>query len=259
MAPENFSKQLKAAQGLWATAKTKAEAAKSSQYAEFEDGRYVARLMGGTIGKSQSSGRLQVTWTFKFEEGEYEGQNKLDFSGLETEQNMYYLGLRLRDLGYELPEKAEQLQEILDDIAQTKPLCKIRLKTKGEFQNLFIDKVYAAGDEVQGEPGVAESEEAEEEPAAAEPEAEEEEEEQAEEEDEDADTVDIQPGMTVIVDSAKGKFKGEVLELLENEGKVRVKLEDGRVLRVGGDKLQAVVDEAPPEPKAAPKKGRGKK
>jgi len=258
MAPENFSKQLKAAQGLWATAKTKAEAAKGSQFTEYEDGRYVARLMGGSIGKSQSSGRLQITWTFKFEEGEYEGQNKLDFSGLETEQNLYWLGLRLRELGYELPDKAEQLQEILNDIAQTKPLCKIRLKTKGEFQNLFIDKVYAAGDEVQGDTGVTETEEPEEE-AAPEPAAEEEEEEQPEEEDEDADTVDIQPGMIVVVDSAKGKFKGEVLELLEDEGKVRVKLEDGRVLRVGGDKLQAVVDAAPPEPKAAPKKGRGKK
>jgi hypothetical protein len=255
MAPENFSKQLKAAQGLWATAKTKAEAAKGSQFTEYEDGRYVARLMGGTIGKSQSSGRLQVTWTFKFEEGEYEGKNKLDFSGLETEQNLYWLGLRLRELGYELPDKAEGLQEILNDVAETKPLCKIRLKTKGEFQNLFIDKVFAAGDEVEGETGVAETE-TEEEPAET-PEVEDDEEEPpAEEEDADADTVDIQPGMIVVVDSAKGKVKGEVIELLEAEGKVRVKCEDGRVLRVAGDKLSAVIDTAPPEPK---KKVRGKK
>ena len=259
MATENFTKQLKAAQGLWAAAKTKAETAKSSQFTEYEDGRYVARLMGGTVGKSQSSGRLQVTWTFKFEEGEYEGKNKLDFSGLETEQNLYYLGLRLRDLGYELPEKSEALQEILDDVAATKPLCKIRLKTKGEFQNLFIDKVYAAGDEVQGESGVTETESEETEEAPAETKEEEEEEAEEEEVDEEADTVDIQPGMAVIVDSAKGKVKGEVLELLEAEGKIRVKLEDGRVLRVTGDKLEAVVDEAPPEPKVASKKGRGKK
>jgi hypothetical protein len=256
---EDFTKQLKAAQALWDTAKTKAEASKSSQFMEFDDGRYVARLMGGTIGKSQSSGRLQVTWSFKFEEGEYEGQTKLDFSGLETETNLYYFGLRLKELGYELPEKTGGLKEILDDVAQTKPLCKIRLKTKGEFQNLYIDKVYAAGDEVEGDTGVAEAapeEEAEETPAE---EVEETEEVEEPEEDADADTVDIQPGMTVIVDSAKGKFKGEVIGLLEDEGKVRVKLEDGRVLRVTGDKLQAVVDEAPPEPKAALKKGRGKK
>lgn len=256
MATENFAKQLKAAQGLWATAKTKAEAATTSKFTEFEDGRYVARLMGGSIGKSQSSGRLQITWTFKFEEGEYEGQNKLDFSGLETEQNLYWLGLRMRDLGYELPEQSSGLQDILDDVAQTKPLCKIQLKTKGEFQNLYISKVFAAGDEVEGETGVTESEpEPEEEPQE---EAAEEVEEEVEE-DADADTVDIQPGMTVVVDSAKGKFKGEVLELLEAEGKVRVKLEVGRVLRVGGDKLQAVVDVTPPEPKIAPKKGRVKK
>jgi len=162
----------------------------------------------------------------------------------------------MRDLGYELPEQSSGLQDILDDVAQTKPLCKIQLKTKGEFQNLYISKVFAAGDEVEGETGVTESEpEPEEEPQE---EAAEEVEEEVEE-DADADTVDIQPGMTVVVDSAKGKFKGEVLELLEAEGKVRVKLEDGRVLRVGGDKLQAVVDVTPPEPKIAPKKGRVKK
>jgi sRNA-binding protein len=137
------------------------------------------------------------------------------------------------------------------------------LKTKGEFQNLFIDKVYAAGDTVEGETDVAEAEAPAEAEEEAEPEAEaeteEEEEKEEEEEDADADTVDIQPGMTVIVDSSKGKVKGEVIELLEAEGKVRVKTEDGRVLRVGGDKLQAVVDAAPPEPKVAPKKGKAKK
>lgn len=256
---ENFDKQLKAAQGMWAAAKTKAESAKRGTYTEFEDGRYLARLTGGTIGKSQSSGRLQVTWSFKFEEGEYEGQNKLDFSGLETEQNLYYLGLRFRDLGYEIPDSIADIQAVLADVASTKPLCKIRLKTKGEFQNLYIDKVFAPGDESGADDDGAASpkEEAEEEPAeSSDEEVEEAPAEEEVEEDADADTVDIQPGMQVVVERTSGKVKGEVLEILEDEGKVRVKLEDGKVLRVTGDKLSAVVDEPPAKPKTAPKKGK---
>ena len=228
----NFDKRLKDAGQFWAAAKEKAASAKSSQFAEFEDGRYTARLIGGSIGESQN-GRLQIVWKFKIEEGEYEGQEKHDFQGLETEQNLEFVARRVAQLGYDVPENLEDLKEILADVAKTRPICKIRLKTKGEFQNLYVDKVFW--------PDEAEAEETPDAPAA------EEAEETEEEEDAEPDAVDLTAGMRVIAATSQGDVEGEVLVVLEDEGKVRVKLDTGKVIRIAAEKL-SVSEEVPEEP-----------
>lgn len=262
-----FGKKLKQANALWASARKRASESGSRGYTEFEDGRYMARLVDGKISESQSSGRTQIMWTWRFEEGEYEGQDKLDFSGLETELNLEYLAKRLVQLGYEPPESLDEIEDILEDVKKTRPLCKIRLKTKGEFQNVFIDRVFASGmeedgtetttsaptDEDEVEESPEESEEVEEEPEEVEEEVEEEIEEEVEEEEEEA--VELSVGMNVIVSTSKGDAPGEVLEIIEKEGKVRVKMNDGKVIRVGVDKL-AIDETVPEEPKAKTKKSR---
>lgn len=283
-----FTKKLKDAQKLWATAKTRASESGGSRYTEFDDGRYMTRITDAKVGESQSSGRLQVTWVFRFEDGPYEGQTKLDFSGLETEQNLYYLAMRLQQLGYEPPESLDELGDILEDIKKTRPLAKINLKTKGDYQNVYIDKVFAAGLEESGDAEAEDEAEGDGAPPpapakkgakkTAPPPAEEEEEEDAEDEDEDADEADadedeaeaeeedeVEPddeveltvGMTVSVETSKGEVAGEVLEILEDEGKVRVRTAEGKVLRVPIDKI-TVEDTVPEEPKKAPPK-KGKK
>jgi len=283
-----FSKKLKDANKLWNAAKTRV-AEGGQRYAEFDDGRYMMRITSAKMGESQSSGRLQITWTFKFEDGQYDGQTKLDFSGLETENNLYYMGLRMKQLGYEIPESLDEVEDILADVGKTKPLCKVNLKTKGDYQNVYIDKVFASGIEESGEEP-EDDDTPEEAPAAPapkpkgkgkaakpapepEPEVEEDEDEDAVEEDDDTveeeeveeeddeaeadDEVELTVGMSVSVETSKGTVSGEVLEILEAEGKARIKTADGKTLRVPVDKI--IVEEAvPEEPKKAPAK-KGKK
>jgi len=143
----DFSKALKKAGSLWKGARTRA--AEESGGSEFDDGKYLARLIKGEVGKSEA-GRLQITWHWKFMEGDYEGQIKYAYQGLETEDNQMYLAKDLEKLGYDttaIDSLAEDLQGILDDIRKVKPSCRITLKTKGDFQNVFINRLLTEVDD----------------------------------------------------------------------------------------------------------------
>lgn len=265
----DFRKKLKNANKLWAGAKKKA--AESSQGSEYEDGKYLARLVKGEITES-NAGRLQVAWTWKFEEEPYEGKNKMAYQGLESEDNLVFLARDLDRLGYEAPEDIATIEEILADINKSKPLARIRLKSKGDFQNVYIDKVIGgddddeeADDETEGDtPDEAEesdedesddAEEGDDDEAEESDDAEEESEEEEEAEEEDSDEVEIEVGMRVEVDSKAGKVVGEIIEVLESEGKARVRTKD-KVLKVGVDKLTLMAAEEPAKP---PKAKAGKK
>mgnify|MGYP003149482347 FL=1 len=82
--------KLKKAQDNWQGAREKAK--ESSGFTEVPDGRYLAHLTNAQIGESRSSGRLQIQWTWTITDGEYENDTKLDFDGLETEDNLVFLG-----------------------------------------------------------------------------------------------------------------------------------------------------------------------
>lgn len=277
----DFKKVLKGANKNWNKAKTRA--AESSTFQEYEDGKYTARLVSAKLGVADS-GRNQIAFGWKFEDGEYEGKTKTAYQGIDTEDNLYYLARDLERLGYELPDNLSDLPEILKDIEKTKPTASITLKTKGDsdFQNVYIRKVFGeegeeddteddgsddaaeeetdeeseGGEEEAGdEEDAGDEEEGEEEEAGDDDEEEGEEEEEADEESDDEDTeeVDLVEGMRVIAETAKGREKGEVIEVLEKEEKVRVKLDNGKTVRVGLDKLEMIPDEPKkPAKKAAP-------
>lgn len=259
----DLKKSLKKAKGLWEGAKEKVKQG-AGAFAEYEDGRYLARCVDLSLGES-AGGRFQADMSWRFEEGEYEGQLKHSYQGLDTEDGWRFFGSDLRRLGFEVPEEMteEVITAIMADIAKTKPLCRVVLKTKGEFQNLYINKLLSGGsdeeEEMSGE-DESDAETTEEEPAeeetteeeAAEETPEEEEEETPEEE---GDEVSLVVGMRVVANTSKGEVNGEVIEILEEEGKVRVKTDEGKVVRVTVDKIEILADEAPEEPPApAPKK-----
>lgn len=261
-----LKKKLAAAQKNWGKAKQRAETEKSG-FEEIADGRYLARLTAAEIGESKSSSRLQVSWTYKILEGDYKGQNKMSFDGLETEDNLMYLARTFGKYGYEAPDDLEEVDALLTAIVKEKPMVKIRLKTKGgsDFQNLYIDEVYDKSDEAEIlTEAAAEAAEEETEDAAAEEETTEEEttedavEEEAVEEETTEEVAEdegeIEVGMQVVVEWKNENILGEVLEVLGDEEKVRVKLTDGKVIRVGVDKLslppaedEAVEEEADEE------------
>jgi hypothetical protein len=267
VAQVDLRKKLKEAGKLWKGAKKKA-AEKSSAFVEYEDGRYMARLQGGEIGTSEA-GRLQLAWSWKFEDEPYEGKIKKAYQGLENEDNLVFLARDLERLGYEAPDDIAGIEEVLNDIKKEKPLARIRLKSKGDFQNVYIDKVFSGDEEDEAEEEDTEETETETETEEAETEEEsdeeesddaeesdeeesdeeETEEESDEESDEEDDEVELTVGMRVEADTSKGKKVGKIIEILEKENKVRVKTEEGPVVKVGIDKLAAA-----DEPEEAPKK-----
>lgn len=177
------------------TARQKAVDAPDSSMPEFEDGRYVARLMSATIGKSIASGRYQVDMAWKFVEPPYAGQTKHAYQGLETDQNVEFFLRDLKRLGFDITELDEtDIPDLLEQITATKPhlLCQIALKTKNDFQNVFINALLE--DEEDGEDAeahddeeVADTKKVVKKKAKADPEPEDEDE---DDEDEDADEDD---------------------------------------------------------------------
>lgn len=139
------------------------EGAKSTGFAEFDDGRYFARMVKAEITES-GSGRIQVVMHWKFLKGEYKGQEKLSFSGIETEDNLKYLLRDLSLLGYDTDEidGPDDLKGILKELNKEKPKSKISLKTKGEFQNVYILKDSESVDD--DEDGDEDEEDADDEP-----------------------------------------------------------------------------------------------
>jgi hypothetical protein len=314
------------------------EKAESSGFEEFDDGRYSMRCVDAKIGVSKNK-RVQVVLTWKFLGGDYKGKEKLDFEGL-TEDHLPYLLKKLDAMGYdtsELENLEEELKAFLDDIKKTKPKCKVRLKTKGEFQNLYVDGPLDEDDEEEDDEeeespkkskkkskkkddeddddedeeedsdddedsddeeesddddeGESEDEEEEsdnddEDEDEDEEEDDEEEdapkkkkgakkkskskddddEEEDEEEDEDEeddeeeeveDEVDVVVGSIVKATSKKeGKVKGEVVELFEKEGKVLIKTDKGKTLKLKAEAITSV-EESPAE--SVPSKKKKKK
>lgn len=285
----DFKKALAAANKDWKKAKKRVAEEGPGGFADIPDGTYTARLVGAKIGQSESSKRLQVDFDWKIADGEEEGKHKHNYQGLTTEDNLFYLGRDLERLGYEMPDDLEDLPEILADMEKSKPVASIRLRTKGDFQNVYIRKVYASDESDEDVDDAEETEETEEEveetdDAAeeseeeesddaeesddddAEEEAEEEseeesdedesdeesEEEESEEEsgDDEDETIEIETGMRVLVETSKGREAGAIIEILEKEEKVRVKLDNDKVVRVGLDKIEV----EPDEPKRKAKK-----
>jgi hypothetical protein len=228
----------------WSKAKQRAETEKGG-FDEIEDGRYVARLVGAEVNESKSSSRIQVQWTYKIVEGDYKGRQKMDFDGLETEDNLMYLAKKLARYGYEVPDDLTDVEALLNEIVKAKPLVKIRLKTKGgsDFQNAYLDAVYDQEDEAEVlAEAAAESGDgdADEDAAEADEEAEAVEEEAPEE-------AELTVGMKVVASFKGEDLPGEVVEIIADEQKARVKTDSGKVIRVAIDKLALPDDDAAEE------------
>ena len=245
---QKLKNKLKKAQGDWKNARSKAN--ETVGFAEVPDGRYLAHLTGATIGESKSSGRLQIQWTWTIVDGEHEGDTKLDFDGLETEDNLVFLGRKLARFSYELPEDITEIADILDELIEKRPLSRIRLKTRGEFQNVYVDKIMQASssdeDDDASDDDTGSDEDVEDTDGGVPDEPEESDDEESDDEESDDeggddgdDEQEVEVGMRVIASTKKGDAAGEIVEIIEDEGKVRVSLDEGRTVRISVDKLEA--------------------
>lgn len=219
-----FQYKMEQASKLWKGAKERAST--EGFGSEIEDGIYPAQIIECNIGESKSSGRLQAAWKYKILDGESKGQTIPSFDGLESEDNLMWLARKLAKLNYDAPEDLEAVKEIFAEIESKKPCVQIRIKTKGEYQNVYVDKLLGDEEtegfdslEAPGETKVVEEEDGEE-------------------------GVEITVGMNVGFNLKGEDVVGEVLEVIEEEGKARIEV-NGKVFRVAVDKLS--IQEAPAE------------
>lgn len=105
------------------------------------DGLYISLLKSVELGESKA-GKAQITWVYIFKDGDLIGKEQRDFDGLERDDAFYWLGIKLRNFGVDPASmRPRDLPGILEEISSQKKLVKLRLKSKGEYQNCYVEKV----------------------------------------------------------------------------------------------------------------------
>lgn len=255
----DFEKQLGKASSAWDAARERAATSKGGGFGEYDDGKYMVRLKKA-FGATNSKGAY-LQFDFQFLDDPYKGMSKALFQNMQSDENLFHAARLLGSFGYELPEKVSDIVAVLEAISAEKPLCRITIKTKGEYQNVYLDKVIQeeADDDAVEEEDDAEAADGDEEEDATEDEEagdEEADEEEADEDEEEADDeeaadeddeAEIEVGMRVEAETAKGVRTGTVHALDEAEGLVKIRDAEGKIFKVAVDKV-SILPEVPATP-----------
>lgn len=210
---------------------------------EADDGRYKVALTAADRYESKASGRDQVMFEYTFLEGDYKGKTKRDYNGLDRAESIPFLMRKIEAMGFDTPEEIDDLEALLKKMVKAGPQLVIQLKTKGDFQNVYIQKTLD-DDETVELPAETEEVPAEEKTSGVSKE-----EAPAEEE------AELEVGMTVVCfdDEDKEEGKGEVLAIDEENEELTVKRENGKKVIYHVSKIAVA-----PAPKEAPKEEKKK-
>lgn len=237
---------------LWRNGRVQAEMQVGST--EFDDGKYLAQITKASVGQSKNTQRWQHTFGFKFVEGDYKGKTKYQYQGMDNEVGLGILIKTFELLGHSVEDPTD-FAAADKAVVKEAPLVEIRLKTNGEFQNVYVLKkedsegseTEESDEEKEQEEEVKEAEEAVE---KSEAEADEKEEEEAEDEDEedeeeeekpkkkekkdvdapvesDEEKVVLEPGMKLKVSYEGEEVKAKIIKVLEEKSQIKVKLLTG--------------------------------
>ena len=184
------------------------------------DGKYEMRLAKMTVEESRSSGRVQIHVEAIVTEGDYKGEHKHTYLGLESEDNMFYTRKALKRLGVEeLPEeKPADLEEICATLSKEKPKFRATLITKGDYQNLYVDKLLSDEE--------AEEDEDEDEEKSA-PKNKDEDEDEDKDEDEEVEPKKVKVSVGTIVKTPKGP--GTIESTSKEKQTAIIKLRGGKL------------------------------
>ncbi len=226
--------------GLLKKANSKYKKVKAAETSGFgndavEDGNYTANFTKGEI--KEQSGKGVVVFTYTISDDGAEGEEISSRYNLATDENISYLK---RDLGKFVDgadelDLEEELEGTLSDMAEASPECKISVRTKDGFQNVYLNKVAidAAADEDEDE----DEDETPAKPAKgkgkkskpADDEEEDEDEDEDEDEEEEEDEPEITKGSFVLHKPPKAKKAKRCKVLAVNGKKAKLKDEDGNV------------------------------
>lgn len=106
---------------------------------QLPDGVYKAEIVDVSVGYAKTSGRLQFNWQFKIiEPAEYAGQFIFKHSGLATPENLRFAKADFATVGIMLDKLSDLVDREADFLGRG---VELRLKTNGEFQNVYIQKL----------------------------------------------------------------------------------------------------------------------
>ena len=137
--PVDVESELEELEGAWDEAEDKGDS-----FGDIPDDKYQSKVSGARIVKSQSSGRMQIAWEFTIISGEYKNRKKWAYDGIETKENLDYVKTRLARLKLNIPKKIKDLPEVLE--AAIGLTCEIQVKTRGDFQNVYVNKLIDVDD-----------------------------------------------------------------------------------------------------------------
>lgn len=125
---------------------------------EYDDGKYKAKVVKAWAEQSQTSSRWQNVIEFKFLDGEYKGKSVRQYQGVDTDWGVSILLQTLSKLGLEI-ESPEDIESADKKLTKKQPVVEIRLRTKGEFQNVIVSAPLEGEDADEDEDSEDEDEE----------------------------------------------------------------------------------------------------
>jgi len=246
MAKEQFKLSKSVLSKAWKDAHQAKEEFKGGQGTVFEDGRYAVALTDAERGESKASGRDQVMFEFTFLDGDYKGQTKRDYNGLDRAESIPYLIAKIEAMGGEAPEDINDLEDSLKALVKKRPQIRVVLKTKNDYQNVYVDRLLEEGDESSELPTV---ETPVEEPVVERSRVSKEKPEPAEQSESD-EAVDIEVGMPVRCMEGEDEVgTGTILSINEEDAEVTVKVENGRKQIFPAADLRLIEKPEPPKKK----------
>lgn len=133
-----FASKLKSMRKNWTSAR---EEAKSSGFDNLPEGPYVGWLVDAELCESQN-GRLQIKWVFKVARGDEAGRTQTSYDGLENADSLVWLGRKLARFDIDIESmELDELESILKELVEREALVRFRVKEKGEFTNVYVDRV----------------------------------------------------------------------------------------------------------------------
>ena len=239
------------------------------------DGNYEATLVGAELTEQASKAALIYTYKINEDDAEAGGEEIKQRFWLETEQNLSFLKRDLGRFGYEVDDLdlAEELEGLCKELVDAEPLCRISVKTDGEWQNVYLNKVLEMQEENDEEEEEDDEEEEEKKPAkgkkssddkkpsksskaskqVVEEEEEEEEEEEKDDDEEEAEAPEIEKGSIVMFTPPRAKKAVECIVTSIDKKKASADLRGPNKEKFSGiklDVLELVEEEEEPEAEA---------
>jgi hypothetical protein len=136
----SLKKKLKQFQDNW-------ETSMEEGFGKFPKGTWKFQLQNAEIVESQSSGRLQIHREHLCIDGEPAGNVLHDYLQLQTEKGPRFVMQWVEQMGHEVPERMEDLEEVVEAIAEAAPIYMALVKHSGDFVNLSVTQLLAGESE----------------------------------------------------------------------------------------------------------------